>query len=131
MSKFSISSQITFLYFNNYEDSCRFFDEILELEKVYSPQWACVWKTSEKSFIGAVKAEKGSIESNKRGGVLISLTVENTEEIYEKLKKYELDSLSDIKYFEDIKVKSFFFKGPEGYDFEIQEFTSCELKEIF
>ncbi len=131
MSKFNISSQITFLYFNNYENSCRFFDEVLGLERVYNPQWACVWKTSEKAFIGAVKAEKGSIDSNNRGGVLISLTVENTEEIYEQLKKYELDSLSDIKYFEDIKVKSFFFKGPEGYDFEIQEFTCNELREIF
>ncbi len=39
--------------------------------------------------------------------------------------------VSGIKIFDDIGIKSFFFKGPEGYEFEIQEFTNPEIERLF
>ena len=127
----NLSSQITFLYFEDLDKAREFFEEILQLEKVFDPQWACVWRTGKDAFIGGVDARKGSIEVKCRGGLLISLTVKNIEKEYERLKKYKLNDMTEIKYFEDIKLKSFLFIGPDGYNFEIQEFTEEKYRELF
>lgn len=127
----NITSQITFLYFKEYDKACDFISSKLELEEVYDPGWAKVWRTSGDAYIGAVKAESGSISTVNGGGVLISLTVKNVDELYEIYKMKGVDNLSEIKFFDDIGLKSFFFKGPEGYDFEIQEFTNPDLMNLF
>lgn len=127
----NITSQITFLYFEEYDEACAFFEDTLELEMVHDPGWAKVWRTTGNAFLGAVKASEGSIDSNNKGGFLISLTVKNVDELYLIYQKKDLDSLSEIKYFDDIGLKSFLFKGPEGYDFEIQEFTNPDLRELY
>lgn len=126
----NITSQITFLYFEDYESGCNFLENTLELTPVYDPGWAKVYRSTGKAFIGAVKANDGSIDSGAKGGTLISLTVENVEDLYDPIQKKGIE-VSEIKYFDDIGVRSFFFKGPEGYDFEIQEFLNAELKALF
>lgn len=131
MGMMELSSQITFLYFDKLDEARLFFDDILELETAYDPKWACVWRIGSDAFIGGVDARQGSIEVKHRDGVLISLTVKNIEEVYEKLKAHNLKDMTEIKFFEDIKLNSFLFTGPEGYKFEIQQFTSEELSELF
>lgn len=131
MSKLSPSSQITFLYFDDLDKAKKFFDEILQLERANDQGWAVIWKAAGKSFIGAVDRRKGSLKTVNRGGVLISLTVSDIEAAYEAIKKRSPVSLTEIKEMKDIGLRSFFFKGPEGYDFEIQQFTSEEMKKIF
>ncbi len=127
----NITSQITFLYFEHYEKGCQFLEETLELEPVYDPGWAKVYRTVSNAYIGAVKADDGSIKSSAKGGTLLSLTVQNVDELYPEFQKKAVDQLSEIKHFEDIGLKSFFFKGPEGYDFEIQEFKNETLRKLF
>lgn len=121
----SYLSQITFMYFDQLEEVKPFFEEVLNLEKVFEPEWAVVYKVCEGAFLGAVDANRGSIDINSRGGSLVSLTVDDVVPHFERIKSSTMIShLTDLKEFEDIGVKSFFFKGPQGYDFEIQEFTS-------
>ena len=118
-------SQITFMYFDQLDQVKSFFEEALNLERVFEPDWAVVYKVRDGAYLGAVDAGKGSIDSKVRGGSLISLTVDDVMPHYHRLKSSNLiTGLSDIRVFDDIGVKSFFFKGPQGYDFEIQEFTS-------
>lgn len=126
----NISSQITFLYFNDYEKGCEFLSEQLGLELAFDPEWAKVYSTVGKAFIGAVRAKEGSIDASKKGGTLISITVDDVMAYYDDFKG-RVENLTEIKYFDDIGLRSFFFKGPEGYDFEIQEFLKPELKELF
>lgn len=131
MNKAEFTSQVTFLYFKELDKARDFFDNILQLEKAYDPEWACVWRVSNKAFIGGVDVEQGSIEVESRGGVLISLTVNNIEDMYTRLKKHNLKDMTEIKHFDDINLDSFLFTGPEGYKFEIQQFNSKELSELF
>jgi len=126
----NITSQITFLYYKDYKRGCDFLEHTIGLEPVFDPGWAKVYKTAGGAFIGAVKASDGSIDGSKRGGTLISLTVDDITVYYESFKS-KLDFVSEIKYFDDIGLRSFFFKDHEGYDFEVQEFLKPELKEIF
>lgn len=131
MGFMELSSQITFLYFDKLDEAKSFFQDTLQLETVYDPGWACVWRTGRDSFLGGVDVEHGSIEVKHRDGVLISLTVKNIYKVYEELKDQNLKDLSEIKFFDDIKLRSFLFTGPEGYKFEIQQFMSDELSELF
>lgn len=121
----SYQSQMTFLYFDDFEGGKHFLQEVLCLTPVYAPDWAVVYQAAGSAYIGAVDAKRGSVSSHVRGGFLVSLTVADVLPYYERLKgQATVRDLTEIKVFEDIGVKSFFFKGPEGYDFEIQQFTS-------
>ena len=124
------SSLMTFLYFEKPDQAFRFFEELMELEIVFDPGWARVYKVTEGAFLGAVDVTKGSMEVDKRNGSLVSFTVKSVEPLFEKVKAYGFET-TKIKNFEDLGLKSFFFKGPEGYDFEVQSFYNENLRKIF
>ncbi|MBN2795621.1 MAG: VOC family protein [Clostridia bacterium] len=124
------TSQMIFLYFKNFEKGCEFLEKVLELKEVFNPGWAVVYQSVNQGFIGAVKAEEGSIDSSKKGGSLISLTVEDIHEAYEVIQK-RYKYVSEIKFFEDIHLYSFLIQGPEEYTFEIQSFNDQHLEAIF
>lgn len=132
MAKLQLTSNITFLYFNHLEAAKPFFEDTLGLEKVYEPGWAVVYRLKDKAFLGAVDNHSGSIKITSTDSVLISLTVSNIEEVHEQLKNAkEVNGLSEIKQVKDMALKSFFFIGPEGYHFEVEQFTSGDLSELF
>ncbi|MGI6215844.1 MAG: VOC family protein [Christensenellales bacterium] len=132
MAKLNLTSNITFLYFNDFSGAKEFFEKTLELPVAYDAGWACVYRLTDKSFLGAVDKPSGSISSNSKNNVLISLTVNNIHEAYEALKNAAgIENLSPVKQVKDIPLKSFFFTGPEGCQFEVEQFTSEALKKIF
>lgn len=131
MDKLQLTSTITFLYFRDLGNAKRFFAEVLALESVFDPGWACVYRLSGKAFIGAVDESSGSIEVRAHGGVLVSLTVSDIEEAHARMRAAGAEELSDIRTVKDIALKSFFLTGPEGYRFEVQQFTAGELSELF
>ena len=132
MANLQLTSNITFLYFNDLEAAKPFFEEVLGLEKAYDPGWAAVYRLRDKAFLGAVDNHSGSIQVTSTDSVLISLTVDNIEEVHESLKGSRgVEGLSEIKQVKDLALKSFFFTGPEGYHFEVEQFTSGALSERF
>jgi len=132
MANLQLTSNITFLYFNDLEAAKLFFEEVLGLEKAYDPGWAAVYRLRDKAFLGAVDNHSGSIQVTSTDSVLISLTVDNIEEVHESLKGSRgVEGLSEIKQVKDLALKSFFFTGPEGYHFEVEQFTSGALSELF
>ena len=132
MANLQLTSNITFLYFNDLEAAKPFFEEVLGLEKAYDPGWAAVYRLRDKAFPGAVDNHSGSIQVTSTDSVLISLTVDNIEEVHESLKGSRgVEGLSEIKQVKDLALKSFFFTGPEGYHFEVEQFTSGALSELF
>ena len=132
MANLQLTSNITFLYFNDLEAAKPFFEEVLGLEKAYAPGWAAVYRLRDKAFLGAVDNHSGSIQVTSTDSVLISLTVDNIEEVHESLKGSRgVEGLSEIKQVKDLALKSFFFTGPEGYHFEVEQFTSGALSELF
>ena len=124
-------SMMTFLYIKDLEDASYFFEEVLGCDAVYEPSWATVYKVSTNAYIGIVDQSKGSVKTKYQGGTLISLTVDSITPYYEKIEAYGVKELSEIKNFDEIGVRSFFFKGPGDYDFEIQMFVKDEIKRLF
>jgi len=126
-----LASSITFLYFEDLPAAKDFFAAVLGLEQCVDQGWAVIWRTGQSGFVGAVDARKGSIPVTARGGGRISLNVHDVEEWHDKMKQAGVRELTPIKDNPEIGLRSFFFKGPEGYDFEIQEFVRPEEREIF
>lgn len=83
------------------------------------------------SFVGAVDIRKGAINVLSKGGMLLSITVRNIDEAYELLKSHQFESMTEIITKESLGIKSFIFTGPEGYEFEIQQFITEELYKLF
>jgi len=124
-------SSITFLYYDDFDKATDFFESILKLELVMNQGFARIYKTGKSGFLGIVRRSEASIEYDSRAGVLISLNTSDVEEEYKKISKLNVRDLSEIKYFENIPLKSFFFKDHEGYNFEIQQFMKKEDLKIF
>lgn len=124
-------SMMTFLYVHDMEKAVDFVENALECHAVFEPSWAKVYQVANGAYLGIVDQSEGSVKESYQGGTLVSLTVESVDSYYERIKAYGVHELSDIKTFEDIGVRSFFFKGPEGYDFEIQSFIKDDVKNLF
>ena len=126
MAKLELTSNITFLYFKDLEKAKHFFSETLGLEVAYDPGW------KDKAFLGAVDNAQGSIQVDSTSSVLVSLTVANIHEVHAAFEGAEgVDGLSPIKQVKEMALESFFFTGPEGYHFEVEQFTSGELQKLF
>ena len=132
MAKLELTSNITFLYFKDLEKAKHFFSETLGLEVAYDPGWACVYRLKDKAFLGAVDNAQGSIQVDSTSSVLVSLTVANIHEVHAALEGAEgVDGHSPIQPVKEMALESFFFTGPEGYHFEVEQFTSGELQKLF
>lgn len=121
MFKLQPLSQITFLRYENLNNAADFFEGILGLEKVLDAKWVRVWKTGEKSFIGAVES-KGTYCAES---VLISLTVNNIEEVYAEISGTKIQELTPIKKVGELPMKSFSLETKKDI---LLRFSSLNLK---
>ena len=119
------ASQITFLDFSDYKAGKEFLSRVLGLDKVYDIGWAAVYGVAGKAFLGAVD-RKGQPHPQ---GLLISLTTDCIEDWYAHVSA--LREVSPIAEVPGAGLKSFFFTGPEGYRFEIQQFTEGLPRSLF
>lgn len=115
------SSLITFLYYEDFEYGNEFLTNILKLEEVMDQGFAKVFKVNNSAYLGIVTKENRDLIKED---TLVSLTVSNVEEAYKNIFKEELVNLTEIKYFESIPLRSFFFEDKENHHFEIQQFLN-------
>ncbi len=128
------SSQITFLKFQDMVRAKRFFRDVLGLETAYDAGWAVVYATADQAFVGAVDAghsSDGDPEGVGGPGILVSFTVDDVEAWHAVLSKTSVQGQTEIHSVPGIGLRSFFFQGPEGYRFEVQEFTDATLRRLF
>lgn len=130
-----MNSLMTFIYFHDLDAGKKYITEVFEFEPVHDFGFAYIWKFGNQGFLSAVQAGKGyagvKIPADGEKGVLISLTVDNAEEWYKKLRAKNVPNMTELEYHEDIELRGFFIKGPEKYNFEIQEFMNPEMRKIF
>lgn len=89
--------------------------------------FAKIYLVGEDSFLGIVETNK---ESNP-GHTLVSLNTTTVQAEYERIKKYDINNLTEIIYHKEIPLYSFFFEDKEGHRFEIQMFEKEEDQSIF
>ena len=113
------SSAITFLYYEDFAYGADFIENVLQLDLVMDQGFARVYAVNEKAYLGIVQLSDGDAVS---GNTLFSLTTADVESEYERVKQLDVKDLTEMKYFESIPLRSFFFDDNEGHKFEIQQF---------
>lgn len=113
------TSLITFLYFEDFEYGNYFVSEILKLEEIMDQGFAKVFKINDSAHLGIVSKESRDLIKED---TLISLTVQDVDKAYNTINKDALHNLTEIKFFESIPLRSFFFEDKEGHHYEIQQF---------
>ena len=121
-------SNITFLYYKNFQYGVSFIEETFELPLIMDQGFARVYQIGDSSFIGIV--DLGQREQNA-GNTLVSFNTDNVKKEYERVSKLDVYELTDIQHFAQIPLNSFFFSDKEGHRFEIQEFIKEEDKQVF
>jgi glyoxalase/bleomycin resistance protein/dioxygenase superfamily protein len=129
--KGSISSQITFLYFDDLISVIPFFEETLKLELVTKQDAARIYRMAGNAYIGIVDGAAGHWQARAENAVLITLVVDDVEGWYAYLSTKDVKLLSGIQKPEIAPVECFFFEGPGGYHFEIQRFLDPETAQRY
>ena len=127
----NISSQITFLYFDDLELTAPFFEEILKLELVVNQDAAKIYRMAGGAFLGIVDGTKGHCRTQEQSAVLITLVVDDVKGWYDYLKEKGVKLLTEIQIPKIAPVECFFFEGPGGYQFEVQRFLETETADAF
>lgn len=132
-----MSSVVNFIYFKDYDSSCKFFDEFMEFPCVLDLGWSRVWQIADTSFVGGVdvtKREHHYWQEEKSG--LLSFNVPDVEDLKEWHKKF-LDAgytPSELKLGSQGAVRGlsgFHVTGPEGWHLEFEYFHDEELRKVF
>ena len=121
------ASQITFLDLSDYAAGKEFLARVLGLEVVYDIGWAAVYGVAGKAFLGIV--DRKHQEVPHREGLLISLTTDCIEDWHAHISGFlEVSPIAEVP---DAGLRSFFFTGPEGWRFEIQQFHQGLPRTLF
>ncbi len=118
------TSQITFLYYHDFDRAIRFVEDVLAVDLVMDQGFARIYRIHDKAFLGIVKERDASIDTRNKGGVLISINVANLDAEYERVKALHPPGLTAPKTIERIPLRSFFFQDYEGYHYEMQAFLN-------
>jgi len=126
-----LDSQITFLYFKDLAEAAFFFEDILKLELVGDQGAAKIYRLCGNAFIGIVDEKEGHCRAQEKNAVLITIVAEKVQEWYDYLVSRGVRMETPVQRPESFPVECFFFKGPGGYEFEIQRFLKEETARQF
>ncbi len=127
----TVSSLITFLYFDDLNAAIPFFESILKLERVTDQDAAKIYRMAGGAFLGIVDGNKGHWQAQEKNAVLVTLVVDDVRGWYTYLKENGVKMLTDIQRPEIAPVECFFFEGPGGYHFEVQRFLEPDTAAIY
>ena len=130
-SERGISSQITFLYFDDMNSVIPFFEETLKLELVTEQDAARIYRMAGSAFIGIVDCNVGHWRPKNENAVLITLVVDDVQGWYDYLKAKGIKLLTGIQKPKIAPVECLFFEGPGGYHFEVQRFLDPETAKAY
>jgi catechol 2,3-dioxygenase-like lactoylglutathione lyase family enzyme len=131
MTPKKFQSQITFLYVHDLETAVSFFEETMGFEVADDQGWAKIYRSGNESFLGIVSGEHAFKQPQPESAVLVTLVVDDVPAWYEYLKDKGVKITRELQDRPDNQVRCFFFEGPGGYSFEIQEFLNPKIAKIF
>jgi len=110
---------ITFLGTKDLQRTSQFYQDVLGLT-VYKDQEVClIFNITTQSKIGFCKHI--SVIHDEKSPIL-TLVTEQVDEIYKKISESGIDIPEKPKTNQKFNIYHFFFKDPNGYTIEIQEF---------
>ena len=119
-----IEGMITFTYYNDIEKAAEFYGETLGFESVMNREWVKIFKVGKDSHIGVVNAEKGYLKPQEEKPVMLSIIVEDVDELYKMLQEKDVKTNHPPQKSGDIDMRGFLTWDPEGYVIEFLTFDT-------
>ncbi len=119
MKKSGISHQITFFNVQDLEITKQFYEDLLGFDLILDQGSCRIIRTVGNGLLGYCSGSNRIIGGD---GVLITLVTPRVDEWYEYLVSRGVTITNPPQYNPDYKIYHFFFRDPDGYQLEIQEF---------
>ncbi|MEO3475994.1 VOC family protein [Roseomonas sp. CAU 1739] len=110
---------ITFLYTDDLERHAAFYRDVMGLKLVLEQSVAKIFQWTPTSFLGVCDKE-GRPRGNK--GIMLTFLVEDAQATYDRLLERGVVFDEPLEARGGYNLRSAFFRDPEGYVLEIQEF---------
>ena len=106
----------TILYCDNYEQTVRFYRDVLHLQVCHKRDWFVEFKLFDQAFLSIADTKQTTIESSKGNGITISLKVEYIDQVHAWFYEQGI-IVSEIKSVWG--SKAFYLSDPEGHRIEL------------
>ena len=110
---------VTFVYCDDLEASCEFYQEILGLEQVLDQGSCRIFRVAGDGFLGICTKMDPPWE---KGGVILTLVSDDVDGWYEYLKGFDLEFEKTPQLYAKFDIYHLFVRDPAGHLVEIQEF---------
>lgn len=111
---------ITFFYYRDLPAAMRFYEDVLGLSLAIDQGWCKIYAICPGAHVGLVDEAKGMNKWAAIKPVQLCIRVPDVDEWYEYARSSDLNSLSNLFVDDEIGIRAFVFKDPEGYQIEIQ-----------
>ncbi len=106
----------TILYCRNWDDTVKFYRDVLKLSVNHEAEWLVEFQLIDNSFLGIANAASTSIKSSNGDGITLSFQVENVDVIQGQLREIGIET-GPIKAIWD--ARAFYIFDPEGHRIEL------------
>ena len=114
---------ITFFYYRDLQAAMRFYEGVLGLPLVIDQGWSKIYRICPGAHVGLVDEAKGMNKWAADKPVQLCIRVPDVDAWYAYAQTEALDGLSPLFENNDIGIRAFVFRDPEGYQIEIQTAT--------
>ena len=114
---------ITFFYYRDLPAAMAFYEDVLGLPLAIDQGWCKIYRIAEGAHMGLVDEAKGMNKWAAVKPVQLCIRVPDVDAWYAYAQAKDLDDLSDLFVNEEIGIRAFVFRDPEGYQIEIQSAT--------
>ncbi len=116
-------SQISWVYTDDLEGTCRFYGDVLGLPLEREARTARLYRCTGESFIGVCRAFEDRVVE-PRGGMTTFVT-DDVDGWYGRLLDAGADVSSRPQVLEQFGIYTFFVRDPNGYVIEFQRFLNA------
>ena len=114
---------ITFFYYRDLPAAMRFYEGILGLPLTIDQGWCKIYQICPGAHVGLVDETRGMNKWAAIKPVQLCVRVTDVENWYAYARSVGVKNLSELFVNEELGIRAFVFKDPEGYQIEIQSAT--------
>ena len=114
---------ITFLYCRDLPGAMQFYEDVLGLRLAIDQGWSKIFEICPGAHVGLVDERRGMNKWAEVKPVQLCIRVPSVDDWYAYAKRLNLNDLSDLFVNDELGIRAFVFRDPEGYQIEMQSAT--------
>jgi predicted enzyme related to lactoylglutathione lyase len=111
---------ITFLYYRDLAAAARFYEDVMGFELAIDQGWSRIYRIGGAAHLGLVDEARGMNKWAPQKTVQVCLRVGDVDAWRVYAEAQSVPDLSPMFVNDEIGIRAFTFRDPEGYQIEIQ-----------